>query len=293
VQGDAARLRQLGGVTQQAEAGDVGRRARTDPLGDFRRVAVKTHHPRRRFHEIIWPGLVGLGGSGDAAGAQRLGQDQPVAGARAAFSQQPVGGSQPHHRQANLRLFVLDRMPASDDRARLAHLLGQADHDLCDHLRGQGGRQRGDVQRQQRTPAHRIDIAQGVGGGNRAVLVRVVHNRCEEVGGDDQRARLVEPVHGSIVRRAQTYQQVGVIHRAEEVLQGAQHVRQGLRGQFGRSASARRERCQANDVLTSHGGRFVSWAESVRAEYSANQGACKDSRHGVRAKPVRQQGRAP
>ena len=52
------------------------------------------------------------------------------------------------------------------------------------------------------------------------------------------RALVVEPVHSGIVRLPQADQQVGVVGGIEHIMKWAQHVRQGLRGQFRRSTRA-------------------------------------------------------
>ena len=86
--------------------------------------------------------------------------------------------------------------------------------------------------------AHRVHVAERVRRGDRAVLVGVVDDGREEVGGDDQRPLGVQPVDGSVIGRAETNQQIRVIRRVEDVLNGAQNLRQGLRGQLRRSTGA-------------------------------------------------------
>ena len=78
-------------------------------------------------------------------------------------------------------------------------------------------------------PAHSVDIREAVGGGDGAVVVGIVHHRGEEIGGQHQRALLVQLPDGGIVRRAQAHQQVGVIGRPVNILEGAQHLRQRFR----------------------------------------------------------------
>ena len=73
--------------------------------------------------------------------------------------------------------------------------------------RGQVRRERRDVEREQHPAAHRVDVAERVGRGDRTVLVGRVDDRREEVDGLDQRVLVVQPVHGGVVGRAKTDQQ--------------------------------------------------------------------------------------
>ena len=147
--------------------------------------------------------------------------------------------NQPCHRQPVLRLLVLDGVSARDGRAHGAHDIGAPAQDLRHHVCGQVGWERGDVQREQHVAAHRVDVAQCVRRGDRAVLVGGVDDRREKVHRLDQRLFVVQPVHGRVVGRAEPYQQVRMVFGWEEVVQGAQHLRELLSGQLGRSAGAR------------------------------------------------------
>ncbi len=61
-------------------------------------------------------------------------------------------------------------------------------------------RKRRDRERGERTAAHRIHVAHGVGGGDLSVDERIVDDRREEIDRLDERALAVEPVHTCIVR---------------------------------------------------------------------------------------------
>ena len=56
------------------------------------------------------------------------------------------------------------------------------------------------AQRGQRPAAHRVDVADGVGGGDLAVDVRVVDDRREEIDGLHERRPALPPVYTRIVR---------------------------------------------------------------------------------------------
>ena len=79
--------------------------------------------------------------------------------------------NQPRHRQPVLRLLVLNGVPARDGRTHGAHPLRAPAQDLRHHVCGQIGRERGDVQGEQHLTAHGVNVAHGVGRGDRTVLV--------------------------------------------------------------------------------------------------------------------------
>jgi len=57
-----------------------------------------------------------------------------------------------------------------------------------------------------------------------------------------------------------------MIRRVEDVLNGAQNLRQGLRGQLRRSTGAGRERRQAENVVTGHA--CILFDRKIRSEYA-------------------------
>src|SRR5690554_1929182 len=54
-------------------------------------------------------------------------------------------------------------------------------------------------ERQDRLAAHRIDVRKGVGGGDAAVVERVIDNPGEKIGGCDERALVVETLRRLII----------------------------------------------------------------------------------------------
>ena len=197
------------------------------------------HHPLNRHSDIFCLGAVVLGRCRNAARPQWFREHKHVARTRARFSQQPVRMHETNRRKPDLRLLILDGVSPGDDRPGLAHFFRQPKYDLAGHVHRKLRRQRGDVQRQNRARAHRVNIAERIGRGDRAVAVRVVYNRREEVRRDDERVLRVQPVHRSVIGRANANQQIGVICRIKHRLDGAQNLRQGRRGQLRRSPSAR------------------------------------------------------
>ena len=80
-----------------------------------------------------------------------------------------------------LRLRVADRVPAREDRAGSAHLLGRGGEDRAEHLGRKLLGERGDRQREERRAAHREHVVERVRGGDATERRRVVDERREEV----------------------------------------------------------------------------------------------------------------
>ena len=95
-------------------------------------------------------------------------------------------------------------------------------------------RERRDRERGQRTAAHRIDVADGVGRGDLAVDVRVVDDRREEIDGLHQRRPALPPVHTRIVRGPEVDQDTVVGLRGDVT----QHLSELASGEFARSTGA-------------------------------------------------------
>ena len=74
-------------------------------------------------------------------------------------------------------------------------------------------RPRDEVQREERRAAHRVHVGERVRRGDAAPVVRVVDDRREEVGGDDDGEIVAEAVDGRVVGGVEADEQVGVGRR--------------------------------------------------------------------------------
>ena len=183
---------------------------------------------------------------GNDAGADGLGEIERVAGPGAVFPQQAIGVGAPRDDEAVLWLLVHDRMAAGDDDAGLVGLVGAAAEYLPDDLVRQVAREAGDGERQKRLAAHRIHIAQGIGGRNRTERVRVVNDGRKEIHRLNERRVGAQAIDGAVVGGVETDQQIGM-GRAFEWLQ---HVRQVLGTHFGCSPRTVGERRQLDCRIT-------------------------------------------
>ncbi len=239
-------------MAEQAEAGDVGDRPGAGLARQLRGLRVETHHARGGRGHLVGGRLVVLERGGDDAGTERLRQQQPIAGPCAALALELVGVERADHHQAVLGLAVAHRVAAGDRDAGLARLLGAAAQDLARDLHRQGVGQRRDVEGQQRPRAHRVDVAQAVGGGDGAVGVGVVDDRGEEVDRHHQRQLVAQPVDRGVVRALQPHQEVRV-GTSGLFDEWTQDLLQDAGGQLAGSAGAGGEARQADALAIAHG----------------------------------------
>ena len=67
-----------------------------------------------------------------------------------------------------------------------------------------------DVERSERAATHRKNVRERVGGGNFAVLKRIIDNRGEEIDGLHKSARAVESVNAGVIGRGGTDENVAI-----------------------------------------------------------------------------------
>ena len=147
------------------------------------------------------------------------------------------------HREPELRFGVVDGVTAADERARGAHDVATA----VEHAREQLEREpfawpRDEVEREQRRTAHRVDVGERVGRGDATPVVRVVDDRREEVGGDDDREVVAQPVDGGVVGGVEADEQIRVDRRVTRPADEPEHGAQVGGRQLARAPRAVRER---------------------------------------------------
>jgi hypothetical protein len=118
---------------------------------------------------------------------------------------------------------------AGNDNAGLFRLFSATTQDRTGNLIRQVWWQGGDVERQEGRATHGVDVRETVSRGNGAIIVAIVHHRGEEVSGSNQHAFFVQLPDGGIIRAIETDQQVWIIGRIEDILYGAQNLRQRFR----------------------------------------------------------------
>ena len=107
-------------------------------------------------------------------------------------------------------------------------------------------------QRQDRPPAHGVDVADRVGGGDAAEVERVVDDGHEEVGGGDQRLLVVELVDRGVVGGLDADQQLLRDRHRRRALEDLATARRA------RSCSRSRRRGRARSgAVRRHSGAFI------------------------------------
>ena len=115
------------------------------------------------------------------------------------------------HRQAILGFRIADGMPAGDDRSRFFDFVGAAAQDFRQkrfvQIVGPGHQ----IYGHQRTPAHGVNIAQGISCRNGAKVIGVIHHGREKISCRDDGAIFVDAADGRVVRLSQTNQNLRII----------------------------------------------------------------------------------
>ena len=225
-------------MSEQSEPGDVGRAANATPGSDLGRHAIEPQHASNGTVEHVGARLVVLARRCDDAGAERLGEEQPVAGTEPALDEDPIGMDPSRHAESVLRLVVHDRVATGDDPAGLGDLVGAAAEDLGDDRLWHVSREAGHGEREHHLAPHRVDVRHGVGGGDRAPRVRVVHYRREEIDRLHDRHVGTDPVDGRVVGALEPDEQVRVAGVVGG-LDAGEHLLEISRSHLGSSAGAR------------------------------------------------------
>ncbi len=88
-----------------------------------------------------------------------------------------------------LGLLVVDRVPAHHEGTRFLRLIDSTPQRVAEQAQDfRLSRPRDDVESEERSCAHRVDVTQRVGDGNRAKGVRVVDDRRKKVHRHHERA---------------------------------------------------------------------------------------------------------
>ena len=201
-------------------------------------ITVEAFHPDDRIFEFVGGSKAAFEGSGDDASAKGLGEEQAVARARAGLGQKLVVLDYTKRDEAKFGFFILDGMPSSDHHACFEGLFSRTANDGLGTLEGQGGREGGDVQREEGLAPHRVDVGKSIGSSDCAIIVGVVHNRGEKIDSGDERLVVVETPNSSIVGGIKPDDEIRVGCTLKSIFDWQQNLRQRFRVDFGRSARA-------------------------------------------------------
>ena len=169
------------------------------------------------------------GGTQDAH-AQRLAENQHITRLRRVIALDVVRMRHPHADQTVDRLGRINGMTARDRNAcRFAYRCAAGKNVAYGFQRQLAYGHAHHGQRQNRRGTHGIHVGQGIGCSDAPEVARVIHDGHEEIGGDDDRLRVVEFVHRRIVATLGTDHQVRVRWRERHCSQHfGQHRRSDL-----------------------------------------------------------------
>ena len=260
-------------MARQAEAGDISQRMHARQCGQLRagRVELGGGGDHLRIAGIAELALFQC--RGHHAHTQRLAQHQHVAWLCVGVALDVLGMHQPQRHQAVDGLDRIDGVATGNRDAGRAAYRRAAFEDAPDGLRRQHvDRHANQRQRKDRSAAHRIHIADRVGRGDAAEVVRVVDDGHEEVGGGNQRLLVVELVDRGIVGSLDAHQQfLGNWHGRHSL----EDFRQQARCDLATAASAVRKRGQAGfNGLVRCVHRGPSMVVMSAARRSDREGTC-------------------
>src|SRR5713101_3125594 len=199
---DVGATGQVGEVADEPIPGDVGGRGRSRREHGFGRAAVEGGHDLDgETFQSRWTEAA-LDRRRHQSRSERFGEKENVSRSRTIVADQAIRVHLADHRVPELRLRVVDRVPAHDRDPRLGHF-GRA---ACDDLLEEAGaqllaRERGYAQREQGPRANRVHVADRVGGCNGAEIGRVVNDGREEIQRRDQSAVGRDPVDRRVIAR--------------------------------------------------------------------------------------------
>ena len=144
-----------------------------------------------------------------------------------------VGFGKAGDRKAVQGLAAPDRVPAGDDYPGLVGLVVAAPQDFPNPRLLHAVRNAHHVQGQLRLTAHRVDVGNGIGGGNLAEEIGVVHDGWKEVHSLNQRRFIVDHVHAGVIAPVEADDQVGIGAGPEILQQFCQRAGAHLRAAAG------------------------------------------------------------
>ena len=196
-------------MAQQSEARDIGQRVNARESGQPHAGSIELRRAGDQFPILSVGDLLLLERGAVDADAERLAEDDRVARLRLRVALDAARIDQADGDQAVDRLHRIDAVAAGDGNAGSLADRFAAVEDSAHRLERQlVDRHRHQRQREERTPAHGVDIRDGVGRGDRAEVERIVDDRHEEIGRRDDRLILADLIDRRVVARLDADQQL-------------------------------------------------------------------------------------
>jgi len=137
--------------------------------------------------------------------------------------------------QTVFRFGVFHRVSAENGNTGLTAFVLGALENLLQHSNGQtDGGEADDIQGKQRGSSHGVDVAEGVGGGNGAEVIRIIDDGGEKIRCENHRRVVVQPIDRRIVSGFHTHHYGRILGDG----QVGQHFFQVLRPDFAGATQA-------------------------------------------------------
>ena len=200
----------------EAEPGHVGGGPDTVAERGLGGLTVQGGHGARGGGDGRFRGPPGLERGRDHPRAERLGEDHHVPGPAPRVGEDPLRVHEAGDRVAELDLGVAHRVSAEEHAAGLPELGRPAPHDGSRPLQGEVALGEGrDGERGQGSAPHRVDVGEGVGGGDRPEGLGIVHHRGEEIHRLHEGGPRVETEHPGVVPGRVVHQDPRVVVRRQ------------------------------------------------------------------------------
>lgn len=160
--------------------------------------------------------MIVLQSGSDDACAYGFCEDEDVTGLRTSIANDGRGIHLADDAQPIFRLRVINRMAANDRDAGGTRYVCAAAQNILEQARTQmRARERDEIEREQRTGTHRIDVGQGIGCSNTAEIIGIINDRSEKIRRRDQRAVLIDLINGRVIPCTRINQNTSVAVRQQ------------------------------------------------------------------------------
>ena len=168
-------------MSQKAETRDVSRCRYIEADGSFKGIAVEFRHGVNHALDRLTVQQARLGAGCQSPGPQRFCQDKDMARMGGIISPDLIRVAEPHDRQAKLGLFIFDAVAARDCDTGFHAFIGPALENPPNDGQVKAARKTEEIQGCFGDRSHSVDVTQGIGRGDPAVIEGVVNDGRKEI----------------------------------------------------------------------------------------------------------------
>lgn len=169
-------------VAGQSEPGDIGRATRASTECALGSGSVQSGHRFDRVLKLFFRGEVAFSGGRDDAGTEWLGEVDVHTWKGVGVGENVAGIDRSGHGKPKFWLRIFDTMATYDNGSRFDRFVIGSEQDIGPKLgRRSGWIETSDVHDGERCAPHRVDIAERIGGSDRAIGIGIVDDGSEEI----------------------------------------------------------------------------------------------------------------